>query len=392
MDLSSLFRRYKCRELSGRYIHPESIAGLLGKLAARFQVTAIGASVQNRPIHYIKAGHGAASVLMWSQMHGNESTTTKAVFDMLSWLAGNDPEAGQMLSQLTLHIVPMLNPDGALAYTRENASGIDLNRDFCARSQPETRILLELYERIKPDYCFNLHDQRTIYGAGFSGKPATISFLAPSTNERRDFNDARLRSVWVIAAANDALQELIPGQVARFDDGYNPNCAGDTFQSRNTPTVLFEAGHFPGDYQREATRKLVFVALLAALRAISGNAVVVNRLDDYLNIPQNTISFFDIVYKNVKINYDGKENLTNFGVQFREVLDHGKIAFKAEISETGLSNAISGHSTIDAAGAAFRNEKGSYPHVGSPADFYLGTEKYINGESQSTANSQNQPT
>ena len=31
-----------------------------------------------------------------------------------------------------------------------------------------------------PKFCFNLHDQRTIFGVEGTKNPATISFLAPS--------------------------------------------------------------------------------------------------------------------------------------------------------------------------------------------------------------------
>ena len=53
----------------------------------------------------------------------------------------------------------------------------------------------------------------------------------------------------IIAELNEMLQEFIPGQVGRYDDGFNINCVGDTLQQLNIPTILFEAGHFPNDYK-----------------------------------------------------------------------------------------------------------------------------------------------
>jgi hypothetical protein len=106
-------------------------------------------------------------------------------------------------------------------YTRENANGIDLNRDAQHLSQPESQVLRQAFDNFKPDYCFNMHDQRTIYGAGTTGKPATVSFLAPSYNQKCEFNDARLRAVDVIVAMNNELQKYIPGQIGRFDDTFN---------------------------------------------------------------------------------------------------------------------------------------------------------------------------
>ena len=161
-------------------------------------------------------------------------------------------------------------------------------------------------------FCFNLHDQRTIFGAGATGKPATVSFLAPSYNEEREINENRLKAINVIAGINDVLQKFIPGQVGRFDDSFNINCIGDTFQFLGVPTILFEAGHFANDYEREVTRKYIFFSLLTSFELIDENDLVDNRINDYLNISQNKVVFYDFMYKNIKINYDGIEIITNF--------------------------------------------------------------------------------
>ena len=67
-------------------------------------------------------GTGSTKVLMWSQMHGNESTTTKSLLDLLRFLNTNP----DWLDNLQLSIIPILNPDGAKAYTRVNANQVDL--------------------------------------------------------------------------------------------------------------------------------------------------------------------------------------------------------------------------------------------------------------------------
>jgi murein tripeptide amidase MpaA len=93
-------------------------------------------------------------------MHGNESTTTKALLDLLLFLNSGTKEAQVFLSHFTLLCFPILNPDGALAYTRENANGIDLNRDAQNLSQPESQILRKAFDDFQPDYCFNLQEIR----------------------------------------------------------------------------------------------------------------------------------------------------------------------------------------------------------------------------------------
>jgi hypothetical protein len=195
-------------------------------------------------------------------MHGNESTTTKALFDFFNVIHSNDKLGEKLLQEFTFCFLPMVNPDGAELYTRENANKVDLNRDSVDLSQPESQLLRKTFDDFKPDFCYNLHDQRTIFGAGDDGKVATVSFLAPSYNENRDINEVRTKAMNVIVAMNDELQKHIPNQVGRFDDGFNRNCIGDMFTFLNVPTILFEAGHFQDDYDREYTKIKTFFMIL----------------------------------------------------------------------------------------------------------------------------------
>ncbi|RZJ27610.1 MAG: DUF2817 domain-containing protein [Flavobacterium sp.] len=378
MDFQQLFQHYKEPKLFGRYITLEKILPLIDKLKSVFEVTDIGRSISGENLYLCKVGTGKTKMLLWSQMHGNEGTTTKALFDLFNLLSDESDLSKKLLGHFTFYAVPMLNPDGAKRYTRENANGVDLNRDFFNLSQPESQSLFKLFTEIKPDYCFNLHDQRTIYGVGYSGRPATVSFLAPSYNEACEINQSRAKAIDVIAEINKSLQQLIPGQVGRFDDSFNINCAGDTFQLGGTPTILFEAGHFPGDYEREVTRKYIFTALLSSLIYISENDIVGNRIEEYLNIPQNSVSFHDIVYKNVKINYDGIEKITNFAAQYQEVLNGGEIDFEAVIADVGL-NKVFGHLEVDAQQQLYRDGKRNIPELEQKADFYIGSTKFVNG-------------
>ena len=371
MNFEQLAETYKVSNIAGRYITLEDIQPLLRQWNTDNQLHTVGQSVRNQPIYTYTIGHGSTRVLMWSQMHGNESTTTKAVFDFLNFMHGGSETAAQWLSHFTFMILPMLNPDGAKAYTRENANGVDLNRDAQDLSQPESKILRSCFEKFNPHYCFNLHDQRTIYAVGDTDKPATISFLAPAYNAARDINTVRLSAIQIILAMNEVLQKHIPNQVGRFDDAFNLNCVGDTFQSLHVPTILFEAGHFQNDYQREVTRKLIFMALISGLDIIYDNVVVDNKTSDYLKIPQNKAVFFDIVYKNVKINYDGIEKNTNFAVHFKEELIDDQLCFNGYFAAVGNLDGFFGHLEIDTKGALYSDEGENIPKLDAKADFWL---------------------
>ena len=123
----------KCNTLSGRYITQEMLTPVLEGYPFD-EVLPLGQSVAGRPISLYRKGRGQTKLLLWSQMHGNESTTTKALFDVLMMLEGSP-----LLDRLSLYCIPILNPDGAMAYTRVNAAGVDLNRDALALTQPESR-------------------------------------------------------------------------------------------------------------------------------------------------------------------------------------------------------------------------------------------------------------
>ena len=122
-------------------------------------------------------------MLLWSQMHGNEPTATMAGLDLFNFIQGDSVLSSvrqTILDSLTVHFVPMLNPDGAEVYQRRNALNIDLNRDAQLLRSPESRILKALRDSIGADFGFNLHDQSIYYAAGATQNPATISFLDPA--------------------------------------------------------------------------------------------------------------------------------------------------------------------------------------------------------------------
>lgn len=381
MNYDNLFSQNLEINLKGRYITLNDIEPLLMKYNSDNQVIIIGQSVLGKPIYKYELGTGKTKVLLWSQMHGNESTTTKALFDFLNLLNSNSDLAKNLLSEFSFCFLPMLNPDGALLYTRENANNIDLNRDAQNLTQPESKLLRSVFENFKPDYCYNLHDQRTIYGVGTDNiKPATVSFLAPAYNENRDINEGRAKAIKVIVAMNNILQEFIPNQVGRFDDSFNINCVGDTFQFFNVPTILIEAGHFQGDYDRELTRKFVFIALVEGLKKIYENDIVSNKIEEYMNIPHNKICFYDFIYKNVKINYDNNKIITNFALQFKEEIIDNQLVFNAYTAAIGDLEGFSGHFELDVQEALYEDLDLNIPKIDQKAEFSLGKSIiFVNG-------------
>jgi len=345
IDLEALFYSYKEDKLQHRYITNNHIEPLLKGLGINFEIDVIGHSVNTLPIYTIKIGTGSKRILMWSQMHGNESTATKALFDLFNFLSN---ESTNILKKCSLCIIPILNPDGAFAYTRVNANGVDLNRDAQNLSQPESKILKQIFDSFKPDFCFNLHGQRTIFSVGNTNYPATISFLAPAADNECSVIDTRKKAMEVIVKMNDMLQECIPSQVGRYDDAFNINCVGDTFQSKGVPTILFEAGHYKNDYSREVTRKYLYMSLLSALSTIASKNALGQNYSSYFDIPENKKLFYDIIIRNAKIVEKQKELILDIAFQFDEILSKDRICFQPKIKDFGDLSKYSAHKTIHA--------------------------------------------
>ena len=329
-----------------RYLPPSRFNSVLKSLPKQFELSEIGKSVLNQLIYGVKIGSGKTKILMWSQMHGNESTTTKVIYDLI--LSLSDSESSISVEGLTLYIIPQLNPDGAEAYTRLNANAVDLNRDALDLSQPESKVLRKVFEDFKPDFCFNLHGQRTIFSAGKKGKSATVSFLSPSADVNKCVTPARKVAMQVIGALNHRLQQSIPNQIGRFDDTYNQNCVGDYFSSEGIPTILFEAGHYLDDYNRNITRKFILEALEFAIVVIQNKTYLNYSISNYIKIPKNHQDYVDILCKNITIKTGDKVFYNQeMAVQFIEKLVDDKIKFQPSFHSFGDRIELLAHKIID---------------------------------------------
>ncbi|MFO8147265.1 MAG: M14 family metallopeptidase [Gillisia sp.] len=339
-----LYPLVKVQEVKGRYLTYPHIDGILKNLGTKFQLKKIGESTLGIPVHKVTLGSGKIKVLAWSQMHGNESTTTKSVLDVLNafYTQEDKPVLKQILEHCTISVIPMLNPDGALAYTRVNANNVDLNRDAKDIQEKESKLLRKVFEDFEPDFCFNLHDQRTIFSAGNSTNPASISFLTPAMDAERSVTPSRIKSMQLIAAMAEELKADLNGQIGRYDDSFNINCTGDSFQSRGVPTILFEAGHLQMDYQREKIREYVAAAILCGLSAISSGSYKKMDFQRYFDIPENQKLFYDVILRNVLF----KSKLVDVAIQFKEVLSHDKIEFIPVIEKISPKLAFYAHREI----------------------------------------------
>jgi hypothetical protein len=251
---------------------------LAGFYPGKIRLEEVGRSFQGRPIHMLSLGDGPRTVLLWSQMHGDEPSATPALLDIAHYLLSRaeEPEAAAILDSLTLLMIPMLNPDGAEIYERPNFQAIDINRDALHLSTPEGRILKETRDQYQPMLGFNLHDQNRRTAVGETGVLATNAVLAVAGDPEGTVTPGRLLAKRACAAIVEALAPFMPGGMARYDEDWSPRAFGDNITAWGTPVVLIESGGLPPGRDFEDLTRLNFVAILTVLQEL-----VRNNLQDY---------------------------------------------------------------------------------------------------------------
>ena len=112
----------------------------------------------------------ADPAILWiaGNVHGGEESGTDAALRVLYELADRDDcAAARILSEAVVVILPTQNPDGREADTRRNAYGFDMNRDWFARTQPETDGKVEMLRRYPPVLFIDAHEMGNSAGYFF---------------------------------------------------------------------------------------------------------------------------------------------------------------------------------------------------------------------------------
>ena len=368
--------RYRASAIASRRFTHETLWRALDPILRdeAFRVEEIGRSVHGREIRAITWGRGPTTVLMWSQMHGDESTATMALADLLGWLAADDPDPRRerIAEGVTVTFVPMLNPDGAELFQRQNALGIDVNRDARRLSTPEGRALKAIHSRLQPDFGFNLHDQNARTAAGPEGRQAAIALLAPAFDEARSYNDVRSRARLVAATIVEQLEREIPGRVAKYDDTFNPRAFGDLIQQWETSTVLVESGALPDDPDKQRLRRVNVGILLTALDAIATGRYRDADPDLYEDLPYNASITRDVlVMGGTMVLPDGRTFVADLGFTYDDALTQSGDLRLREVGDLEGSTALD---TVDARGLFLHIEPAMLATRGGNAWLRLGAE------------------
>jgi hypothetical protein len=155
------------------------------------QKQVIGQSVLGRNITAIVIGNGSRNVIIDGCIHGNEKAAAFSALRIVELLVEFYRSDAWWRSKLAndwrVFVIPVLNPDGFAANTRENANGKDLNRQFppgATTTEPEAWALRWLMGNYTPTVYINLHEgyywypNWMIYGNYETGTNKTITINA----------------------------------------------------------------------------------------------------------------------------------------------------------------------------------------------------------------------
>jgi competence protein ComGC len=355
-NLYETYSKYKESNLNKRRIKHTDLQPLIEQLKSnsKYTVKKVGKSIEGRDLSLISIGSGKTNVFLWSQMHGDEPTATQAIFDIFNFFNSPDflEEKEAILSHLTLHFLPMLNPDGAEKFTRRNALGVDINRDAVSLQSPESQTLKRVRDSLNADFGFNLHDQSAYYNAERTDKPATISYLAPAYNYEKDINDVRSNAMKVIVFMNSIIQKYAPGQVGRYDDAFEPRAFGDNIQKWGTSAILIESGGFKNDKEKQEIRRLNYVSILSAIYSIANENYKNISIDDYEKIPENDRKLFDLKIIGAIYSLLNNDYNIDLGINLLEMDNdtHSSFYNIGKVIDQGDLSTYYGYNTFDASG------------------------------------------
>ena len=167
LEESDLFDNSLCGE--GVYVEEFSLCG-----------SEIGQSVEEQSIYVFKIGSGAVNILLIGGLHtGAEKNTYDLAKNVLQYYSDNPNLVPENVS---LHIIPVINPDGLVNDNHNNANGVDLNRNWATEdwqtdvyhpaygtkegaggerplSEPETEALYNFVTTLQPDMTFIWHSK-----------------------------------------------------------------------------------------------------------------------------------------------------------------------------------------------------------------------------------------
>ena len=156
-------------------IVPTSAQAAVPGKPAVVEIRVIGRSVQGRPLYAYRLGQPSAAtkVVLMAGMHGDEQGPSRILYNLIG---------GRPVKGADVWVIPVYNPDGRARHRRQNADGVDLNRNWpyhwvhlggatysgrSAASEPETKAVMAFLQQVRPRWVVSFH--QPLHGVGRAG-------------------------------------------------------------------------------------------------------------------------------------------------------------------------------------------------------------------------------
>ncbi len=322
-------------------------------------VAEAGRSLEGRPIPSMRFGDGGVPILAWARQHGDEPDCTAGLHLALDFLArSGHPVAREILAGVDLLLLPMVNPDGVVHWTRENAAGIDLNRDAVAGAMPEARALLAARAAHKPPVVFNLHDM----WAGKTteaGDLVAIAFQACPFEPADTDDPPRLRAKAICSAMAAAVHDVRPQCTARYTADFMPTAFGDNMARWGMSSVLIEAGGWtPAGGGDDFVRALFALSFLRGLHAVATGEDLTGDPAPYETLPYDSgRRHFTLLVRNGRLRWSPDAQPVDADLAFNTRGRDGRLV----LARVGDLSPERGLTEIDAAGLVLTPADPSIP-------------------------------
>jgi protein MpaA len=214
----------------------------LGSELVGWRVEEYGRSRDGVPLRVFRPENdGPVAGLLTAAQHGEEADAALLVRRLLERVSG---------AETRWAVIPVLNPDGLLAGTRQNAAGVDLNRNFPASTwepgetftyppgiDPEIRVLVN-------------RTNRSSTGANAGSEPETQALTALIERLQPPLV-VDLHSPLELIFVRGAVPPELTAELARSADmpwqeefeGHCPGAFDDWLFERGTPVLVYEIEH-----------------------------------------------------------------------------------------------------------------------------------------------------
>lgn len=203
-----------------------------------------GESLEGREIPVASVGNGETDVFIDTEQHGNEPTGTSAAVEVLRSLGSGGNNVRGVLDALTVHMMLMVNPDGAERNQRVNADGVDPNRnhDYQPGSEdnpsPEAQAMIDAVDEIDPLWVADLHTQTGDYIDDDDNSVTASNYWPIASGVPEDAQDLSKQMNW---AMYDEVSQYGYANITQYPGGTNPAIARNAYGLQDRGSVLLEA-------------------------------------------------------------------------------------------------------------------------------------------------------